>query len=96
MKLVDDVTIYQNPAPLLVSRQAIFPGIVQLADGELVALFTIGEAFDAANTRAYITRSSDEGRTWSAPVRPWHKEASPQESESFKPLLLRDGYPARA
>ena len=91
MKLLDEVTIYQNPAPLLVSRQAIFPGIVQLADGELVALFTIGEAFDAANTRAYMTRSSDEGQTWGAPVRPWTREVTPQESESFKPLLLRDG-----
>lgn len=91
MKLLDDVTIYQNPAPLLVSRQAIFPGIVQLPSGELVALFTIGEAFDAANTRAYVARSSDEGRTWSEPVRLSTKEASPEESESFKPLLLRDG-----
>ena len=91
MKLLDEVTIYQNPAPLLVSRQAIFPGIVQLPDGELVALFTIGEAFDAANTRAYLARSGDEGRTWSEPVRPWQQETSPQESESFKPLLLRDG-----
>ncbi|MEQ1768921.1 MAG: sialidase family protein [Devosia sp.] len=91
MKLLDEVTIYQNPAPLLVSRQAIFPGIVQLPSGELVAIFTIGEAFDAANTRAYVTRSIDEGRTWSEPVRLSTKEAAPQESESFKPLLLRDG-----
>lgn len=91
MKLLDEVTIYQNPAPLLVSRQAIFPGIVQLPNGELVALFTIGEAFDAANTRAYVVRSGDEGRTWSEPVRLSTKEATPQESESFKPVLLRDG-----
>lgn len=91
MKLLDEVTIYQNPAPLLVSRQAIFPGVVQLPSGELVALFTIGEAFDAANTRAYVTRSGDEGRTWSEPERLSTKEATPQESESFKPLLLRDG-----
>ena len=91
MKRIADITIYQNPDPLLVSRQAIFPGIVQLPDGELLALFTIGEAFDAANTRAYMSRSSDAGRTWSPPVRPWHTEVSPPESESFKPLLLRDG-----
>ena len=64
---------------------------MQLASGELVALFTIGEAFDAADTRAWLSRSGDEGRTWSAPERPWLAEASPQESESFKPLLLRDG-----
>ena len=91
MKCLDQFTIYQNDAPLLVSRQAIFPGIVQLADGELVALFTIGEAFDAANARAYVARSSDEGRSWTAPLRLSRKEATPQESESFKPLLLRDG-----
>ncbi|RYE10738.1 MAG: exo-alpha-sialidase [Hyphomicrobiales bacterium] len=91
MKKLDETTLYQNPAPLLVSRQAIFPGIVQLADGELVALFTIGQAFDAADTRAYVSRSSDEGKSWSEPYRLSHKEAVPEESESFKPLLLRDG-----
>lgn len=91
MKCLDEFVIYQNPAPLLVSRQAIFPGIVQLPDGDLVAVFTIGQAFDAADARAYVSRSSDEGRTWSAPQRLWHGEQSPEESESFKPLLLRDG-----
>jgi sialidase-1 len=91
MKCLETFTIYENPAPLLVSRQAIFPGIVQLADGELVALFTIGEAFDAADARAYLSRSSDEGKTWSAPARLSQREQAPEESESFKPLLLRDG-----
>lgn len=91
MKCLDEFTIYQNDAPLLVSRQAIFPGIVQLADGELVTLFTIGQAFDAADTRAYVTRSRDEGRNWTAPERLSRRELVPEESESFKPLLLRDG-----
>lgn len=91
MKRLEEFTIYQNPAPLLLSRQATFPGIVQLANGELVALFCIGQAFDAADTRTYVSRSSDEGRTWSEPVRLSPKEQVPQESESMKPLLLRDG-----
>ncbi len=91
MQCLDSFTIYQNPAPLLVSRQAIFPGIVQLPDGALVAVFTIGQAFDAADARAFVSRSTDEGRTWSEPVRLSQREADPEESESLKPLLLRDG-----
>jgi sialidase-1 len=88
---LEEITIYANPDPLLVSRQATFPGIVQLPDGELVAIFTIGQAFDAADGRAHVSRSADNGRTWSAPVRLNAQEVVPEESESFKPLLLADG-----
>lgn len=91
MKLLEEITIYQNPDPLLVSRQATFPGIVQLESGELVAIFSIGQAFDAADTRAHVSRSMDGGRTWSPPVRLHPQETSPEESQSFKPLLLSDG-----
>ncbi len=91
MKRLEEITIYRNPDPLLVSRQATFPGIVQLADGELVAVFCIGQAFDAADTRAHVSRSSDGGSTWSPPVRLHTHETVPEESESYKPLLLRDG-----
>lgn len=91
MQRLEAITIYANPDPLLVSRQATFPGIVQLASGELVAIFTIGQAFDAADARAHVSRSADNGRTWSAPVRLTEHEVRPEESESFKPLLLSDG-----
>src|SRR5262245_50092910 len=91
MKRLEEITIYQNPDPLLVSRQATFPGIVQLPDGELVMLCCIGQAFDAADTRVFVSRSSDDGKTWSAPVRLNEHERSPEESESYKPLLLKDG-----
>lgn len=91
MQRLEAITIYANPDPLLVSRQATFPGIVQLASGELVAIFTIGQAFDAADARAHVSRSSEHGRTWSAPVRLNEHEVRPEESESFKPLLLADG-----
>jgi len=91
MRRIEEFTIYQNPDPLLVSRQATFPGIVQLPDGDLVALFSIGQAFDAADTRAHVSRSTDNGHTWSPPVRLNTHEVEPEESESFKPLLLADG-----
>ncbi|MBK8086324.1 MAG: exo-alpha-sialidase [Devosia sp.] len=91
MQRLEAFAIYENPDPLLVSRQALFPGIIQLPDGELLALFSIGQAFDAADMRSFVSRSSDEGRTWSAPRRLNSNESTPPEQESFKPLLLRNG-----
>ncbi len=92
MKCIETLTIYANPDPLLVSRQAVFPGIVQLSDDTLVAMFSIGQAFDSADQRAFVSQSADFGRTWSAPVRLHAQNAQPfQLSESFKPLLLSDG-----
>lgn len=87
--LENEVTIYANPAPLLLSRQAVFPGLVRLPDGELLAMFSIGQAFDAADMRAVVSRSGDDGRTWTAPV-PLH-DGKELASESFKPVLLPDG-----
>jgi sialidase-1 len=88
---LETATIYANPDPLLVSRQALFPGLVELPDGDLVALFSIGQAFDAADMRSYVSRSADAGRTWSPPVRLHDRTLVPDEQEAFKPMLLADG-----
>ena len=84
-----EVTIYANPALLLLSRQAVFPGVVQLPGGELLAMFSIGQAFDAADMRAVVSRSTDGGQTWSPP-QALH-EGAELASESFKPVVLPDG-----
>lgn len=91
MQLIESSTLYANPDPLLVSRQAAFPGLARLANGDIVALFSIGQAFDAADMRAYVSRSTDNGQIWSAP-KPLHAHSfSPEESETFKPVALADG-----
>lgn len=82
--------IYANPVPHLVSRQAVFPGLVALSGSEVLAMFAIGQAFDAADMRMHLCRSADNGRTWGPPV-PMHDGDGRRESESFKPLRLRDG-----
>jgi len=85
-------TIWSNPAPLLVSQQAVFPGLVRLDDGTLVALFAIGQAFDAADQRMVVSRSADNGATWSEPaLLPQADDLDMAESETLKPLLLADG-----
>ena len=47
MKILEEIILFQNPNPLLVSKQGIFPGISKLPNNELIALFTIGQAFDS-------------------------------------------------
>ncbi len=67
--------IYRNPIPHVYSRQAYFPSIAGLPNGELLASFAIGEAFEAANLNSYISRSTDNGETWSEPV-PYFREGT--------------------
>ena len=91
MKIIDEIILYENPDPLLVSKQGIFPGIVKLQDNSLLALFTIGQAFDSADQRTFVSKSFDDGRSWSKP-KPLHNHIykNKEESESLKPLLLQN------
>lgn len=84
--------VYDNPIPHIRSRHGYFPGVVRLASGELVALFAMGEAFDAANLTTHVTRSSDSGRTWElqGPVLDKSKD-SVARTDSAKPQILPDG-----
>ncbi len=60
--------IYRNPNPHVYSKHAYFPSIAVMPNGDLLASFAIGEAFEAANLNTYISRSVDNGETWSDPV----------------------------
>jgi sialidase-1 len=61
--------IYRNPKPHVFSKQAYFPSVAVLRNGEMIATFAIGEAFESANSDTYIVRSVDMGDTWSEPLR---------------------------
>lgn len=67
MNILHQSVIYENPLPQLCSRQAAFPNVCQLADGTLLAAMTIGQAFESVDGATHICRSTDGGRTWSAP-----------------------------
>ena len=86
MRRLSSFALFANPAPGLVSRQALFPGAIRLRDGRLLALFSIGQAFDAADMRSFVSFSADDGATWSEPRRLNEHEAVPEEQESFKPI----------
>jgi hypothetical protein len=59
--------IYRNTSPHVSSKQAYFPSVVLMYNGEMLASFAIGEAFEAVNLNTYIAHSKDMGETWSEP-----------------------------
>lgn len=81
--------IYRNPAPHLRSRQAYYPSVVRLPDGELLASFVIGEAMESLDAQLYLAHSSDGGRTWSEP-RPLHQPMA-HHTETGRLTCMGDG-----
>ncbi|WP_135554827.1 sialidase family protein [Paenibacillus cymbidii] len=64
LEIVDTGIIYRNPLPYVYSRHAYFPSVIQLAGGDLLASFTVGQAFEAADLHTELSRSRDQGVTW--------------------------------
>ena len=67
IEIADTGIVYGNPMPQLRSRHAYFPTAVQLDDGDLLVGMNIGSAFESLDMRSYVSRSSDQGNTWSEP-----------------------------
>lgn len=84
--------VYENPRPHVRSRHGYFPGLAVLPSGDLIALFVIAEAFEAANGATWVARSGDEGRSWRLQGPLYDKSVLGFETtDSMKPLVLRDG-----
>jgi len=56
--------LYRNPKPHVKSVHAYFPSVAAMANGELLATYVLGEAFEATNLRTHVARSGDGGQTW--------------------------------
>lgn len=60
--------VFRNPKPHLRAVHAWHPTLVRFDDGELLAGFDLGQAVESLDYRTWLSRSSDEGQTWSPPV----------------------------
>lgn len=83
--------IYRNPVPHVFSRQAYFPSTVLLDNGDMLASFVIGEAFESLNLDTHIARSKDMGESWSKPVPLLPKEEKVMCSNLARLTALSDG-----
>ena len=72
--------VYKNEIPHIYSRHAAHPSIAVLKNNEILVTTVIGQAFESADTRAYLFRSSDEGGTWT-PEGLLFNETSESESD---------------
>lgn len=92
IEVIDRHIIYENSEPHNRSRHAYFPGLVKLPSNDLLALFIVGEAFEAANCTTSVSRSPDQGRTWKFEG-PLHTRDAEHRyhSDYLKPTLLNDG-----
>ena len=62
--ILDTGLIYRNPTPHVQSVHAYFPSVVAMANREMLGTVVMGEAFEAANLRTHVCRSTDNGETW--------------------------------
>ncbi len=81
--------IYRNPKPHVYSLHGAHPSVVCLGAGKLVASAAIGQAFESADTRAYLFFSEDDGETWTDGV-PFNPELLPDCSDMVRLSLLPD------
>jgi sialidase-1 len=92
MKVLERVVLFTNPMPHLRSRHGYFPGVAALPDGTLLALFSMGEAFESADSTTVAARSDDGGKSWvlEGPIRERTTTDLPV-SDYMKPTVLADG-----
>ena len=92
METIHSSIIYDNPLPQLRSRQAFFPFACQCADGSLLAMYAMGEAFESVDSTTVVSRSFDGGITWSAPKPCFDKSGFPVPITDYaKAVPLPDG-----
>ena len=92
LQVIDTDYVYRNPNPERGARNATFPTLVRLPEGELLCAMDIGEAMSALDKRSYLCRSSDEGKTWSAPVQIFEPDESAHPVDtSVRISLAPDG-----
>jgi len=58
MKVDFTSIVYDNPLPQLRSRQAAFPFLCELDNGELICVYQIGEAFESVDGASFLSRST--------------------------------------
>ena len=92
IEVTDRHTVYANPIPHVRSRHGYFPGLVKSPSGDLLGLFALGEAMDAANVTTVATRSHDQGMTWDLEGPIIDRSVDHRfDSDYLKPAVLSDG-----
>ncbi len=89
IEILDTGLIYRNPKPHVRAIQALFPSVVHINNGEVLAAVALAEAFEAVNMHTYLCRSQDEGESWELAGQLY--ESKPLTSDAARITALPDG-----
>lgn len=90
LECVDSGVVFRNPVPNLRAVHTWHPSIVQLNSGTLLVAFDIGQGAESLDYHTVISRSTDEGRTWTDPVRLLSDSPSRRSTHSIRIARTRD------
>ncbi len=91
LQLLATDLVYQNPHPHRRSVHAWHPTLVVLGNGQYLCAFDLGEAVESVDYRTYLSRSSDDGQTWSSPQRLLPDEDERLQRHSIRISRLGNG-----
>jgi Neuraminidase (sialidase) len=83
--------VYRNPKPYLRAVNAWHQSLAALPSGELLVSFDLGQGPESMDDRTYLARSSDNGQTWSEPVRIFHDDVQSTSCHSVRIACMSDG-----
>jgi len=89
IEIINTGLIYRNPKPHVRAVHALFPSVVRLNDGEMLATFALAEAFEAANMHTHFSRSQDGGESWELEGELYQRQ--PLTSDAARITALPDG-----
>jgi hypothetical protein len=69
IQILDSALVYRNPHPHIRAVHAWHPTLVRLGEAEWLASFDLADAVESHGYGTYLSRSDDDGATWSTPAR---------------------------
>ncbi len=91
LECIESGLVYRNPAPHLRAIHAWHPSIVRLENGELLTAFDLGHAAESLDYRTYLSRSCDDGQTWSDPIPLFQDSVERRTTHTIRISRMADG-----
>lgn len=89
--MIETGLVFRNPKPHLYSRQASFPSLALLPNGDMLTAFGVGAGFESADNHTELARSTDGGRTWTLAGAVFNERTERPTSSNVRISRMPDG-----